>query len=289
MRKMWSALLLVVLFQAAAGAPWQRVISHGADLSPEDRVSVVRDFDLPPEVNPGQIPTVTVEHREEIDLLQQVAPAEEIGIRAVTSVYIEAQAQDSGIQVGTKNIDWVTPEMYANAMVTAGIRDIKAVVVAPSPAPGAPALAGIFKAYSRQSGREIAPAAREAAVHELVGASELGRSLGGDKAARFMTSVKEEVLSSKAATYNEIRGIVERVAGERNIELTDEQLGSVTNTMLRLSRLGLDPDQLRAQLKNFAQEAPETPGGISGLLARLLDFLQSLFQRLLGFVGRMLR
>ncbi|MGE5598339.1 MAG: DUF1002 domain-containing protein [Bacteroidota bacterium] len=269
--------------------PWQRVISFGADLTPEDRVAVVRDFALPPEVNTSQIPTVTVEHREEVELLQGVAPSELIGTKAVSSVYLEADRPGAGLLVNTKNITWVTPEMYANAMATAGVRDARAFVTAPVPVSGTAALTGIFKAFSNLSGRVLSPAAQEAAAQELVRTGELGQRYGKDEAATFMVRLKEEAIRTRAATMQEIEEVIARVAREQNLSLTTTEKQLLADYLARLTKLDLDLENLRAQLKNFADAGAREATGLDGLLARLLDFLRSLFQQLVGFVGRCLR
>ncbi|MGE5550535.1 MAG: DUF1002 domain-containing protein [Bacteroidota bacterium] len=286
MRRILVICLGLILFQAALGATWQRVISYGADLSPEERVSVVRDFALPPEVNPGQIPTVTVEHREEVELLKRVAAPEVIGTKAISSVYVEAAAAGTGLLVSAKNITWVTPGMFANAMATAGVRDARAFVTAPVPVSGTAALAGIFKAFSYLSGRTLSPSAQEAAADELVRTGELGQSLGQDQATEFMSRTKEEVVRSRATSYQEIRVTVERVAREQNLKLTEDQLRKVTDVMIRVSKLDLDLDRLRTQLKNFTVQPGRAATGLSGLIAQIVAFFQSLFKQLVGFVGR---
>ncbi|MGE5527812.1 MAG: DUF1002 domain-containing protein [Patescibacteria group bacterium] len=289
MRKLPAVVMAIAFCASALGAPWQRVISYGADLTPEERVSVVRDFGLPPEVDPGQIPTITVTHGEEAALLQRVAPPEAIGTRAVSSVYIERVAAGGGLSVSTRNITWVSPAMYANAMATGGVRDAKVIVTAPSPVSGTAALTGIFKAFSHLTGRTLPAPAEEAAAEELVGTGELGQNLGRERAASYMAAVKEELVESRVTTAAEIRSIVERVANEQKMNLTAEQLNRVTDIMVRISKLGLDLGDLRAQLKNFTQTRAKPAAGLSGLIAQVIAFFQSLFKQLVGFVGRFVR
>ena len=289
MRRPAVVAVMAVIAASVSTAAWERVISYGADLSPEDRISVLRDFALPPEVNPSQIPGVTVEHREEVALLQGVAPPEVIGTRAISSVYIENEEPGSGLLVSAKNITWVTPAMYANAMATGGVRDARVIVTAPSPVSGTAALTGIFKAFSYMTGRALSPAARETAAEELVRTGELGEKIGQEPATAYMARTKEEVVRSGAKSAAEIRAVVERVAREENLSLSEEQVRGVVDVMIRLSKLEISLDQLRAQLKNFAVETPRPATGIGGFIAQIIEFLQSLFKQLVGFVARMLR
>ncbi len=289
MRRIWIFLLLAILVFAALSAPWQQVISYGADLSPEDRVAVVRDFGIPANVDVSRIPSVNVSHGEEVQLLKDVAPASIIGTQAISSVYIENTVAGSGLLVSTKNITWVTPAMYANAMATGGVRDARAIVTAPSPVSGTAALTGIFKAFAYLTGRPLSPAAQEAAAEELVRTGELGQSIGRDRAAVFIERTKEEVVRTRATTYAEIRSITERVARAENLTLTEDQLRGVTDVMIRLSKLNLSLGNLQTQLKNFAEQAARPATGFGGLLARIIEFFQSLFRQLVGYVGRLFR
>ncbi len=131
--------------------------------------------------------------------------------------------------------------------------------------------------------------AREAAADELVRTGELGQSIGQERAVTFVERTKEEVVRTRATTYEEIRAVTERVAREENLSLSADQLRKVTDVMVRLSKLGLNLEQLRGQLRNFLVEPEKKATGIGGLIAQLIDFLQTLFKQLVGFVGRFLR
>jgi len=174
-------------------------------------------------------------------------------------------------------------------MVTGGVRDAKAVVTSPTPVSGTAALTGIFKAFALLSGVDLPAAAREAAAEELVRTGELGRDLGAGRAARFVARTKEEVVRTRAGTVTAIGEVVERVAREEKVTLTDEQERNLTDVMIRLSKLDLNVQQLQAQLKNYTQEEAEPATGIGGLIARFIDFIQNVFKQLLGFVGRVFR
>lgn len=60
------------------------------------------------------------------------------------------------IQIVTpSNITQVTSEMYANAMLTAGIQDASVQVAAPKAVTGHSALVGIYKAYEVTTGETL--------------------------------------------------------------------------------------------------------------------------------------
>ncbi|MGQ3339185.1 DUF1002 domain-containing protein, partial [Staphylococcus aureus] len=76
----------------------------------------------------------------------------QIGTKAISSASITLGEKDSGLNITTNNINWVTDEMYTNALITAGVKDAKIYITAPFEVSGTAALTGILKAYEVQSG-----------------------------------------------------------------------------------------------------------------------------------------
>ena len=224
-----------------------------------------------------------------VDFLLAEAPPADRGGFFLDCPRVETTSPGDGILVSAKNITWVTGAMYANAMATGGIRDARAIVTAPTPVSGTAALTGIFKAFSYLTGHSLSPAAEEGAAEELVRTGELGQSIGPDRAASFVERTKEEVVRTRATTYAEIRSVTERVAREQSLTLSEDQLRKVTDVMIRLSKLNLNLSSLRVQLKNFTEQAAQPATGISGFIAQIIAFFQSLFKQLAGFVGRLFR
>ncbi len=77
-----------------------------------------------------------------------------MGTRAISSVYVEKLPEGEGITVESKNITWVTNDMYRNAIVTAGIKDAKIIVAAPFEVSGTAALTGVMKAFEDLTGEK---------------------------------------------------------------------------------------------------------------------------------------
>ncbi len=114
---------------AATPAPaGQRVVTLGADLDAEQQQSILRIFG----VKEGEsVRQLTVTNAEERALLGDELPADVIGSKAISSALVETTAAGSGIKVERYNITFVTPAMYGNALVTAGVKDARVVVAAP--------------------------------------------------------------------------------------------------------------------------------------------------------------
>ena len=86
-----------------------------------------------------------VTNAEEHALLGETVPASYLGSRAVSSAYVRPMEAGSGLRISTHNITWVSRRMFAQALITAGVRDAEVIVAAPVPVSGTAALTGIFK------------------------------------------------------------------------------------------------------------------------------------------------
>jgi uncharacterized protein YpuA (DUF1002 family) len=70
-----------------------------------------------------------------------------------------------GLDVTTNNITWCAPEMYVNALATAGITDAKVIVAAPFDVSGTAALTGVYKAYEDITGQKLDENAKLVPAH----------------------------------------------------------------------------------------------------------------------------
>ncbi|MEW8988219.1 MAG: DUF1002 domain-containing protein, partial [Bacillus sp. (in: firmicutes)] len=84
-------------------------------------------------------------------------------------------------QITPENITEVTSEMYANALLTAGIEDAVVDVASPVKVSGHSALVGIYKAYDEGEGTELNQERTEVANEELTLATDLAKKEGLDE------------------------------------------------------------------------------------------------------------
>ena len=101
--------------------------------------------------------------------------------------------QATGLKVETKNINWVTEEMYINALATAGVKDASVYVTAPFSVSGTAALTGIIKAYEVSSDKVIPEDVKQAANQEMVTTAKLGDEIGTEQASALVTKIKEKM------------------------------------------------------------------------------------------------
>ena len=99
--------------------------------------------------------------------------------RMYSSAKITREEKGKGLTISIvtpENITEVTSEMYANAMLTAGIEDATVEVAAPKPVTGHSALVGIYKAYEVKTGETLDIERTDVANEELSVATELAKS-----------------------------------------------------------------------------------------------------------------
>ena len=266
----------------------QRIISYGADLTSQEKQTVSKEFPLPTNVKLNEIKALTVTNQEEWQLLKGLVPDEEIGTKAISSVFIERQDPGSGLELETKNLSLVTPHMIANALATAGVKDAKVVAVAPRLVSGTAALTGVFKSFEELTGTNLTEDAKRVAAEELIKTGNLGEAIGKERAATLLERTKERVVQEKTTVQAEIIKLVERSAREQDVTLSEEQKQDVAELLLKIEQLNIDLENLQEQMKNFREESPEgqAPEEPESLFSRLMSFIKSIVDQLFSFVGR---
>jgi uncharacterized protein YpuA (DUF1002 family) len=166
---------------------------------------------------------------------------------------VTLQAEGTGITVEANNITWVTPQMFKSVLITAGIGDALVKVSAPFPVSGTAALAGIYKAYEEAVGTTLDEAAKLLAGEELALTGQLGDILGQDEAAVLIAELKEEVVRQGLNTPEAIRPAIVEGAKQLGIDLSDGQIDMVTNLLLKIIEMDLDPKQLAEQVNSLAK------------------------------------
>lgn len=280
------AFLLGISTQAAKEA----VVTWGADLSAEDKTKVIKLMGIQPGKEP--LRELVVTNTEEHNLLGETVPASYLGTRALSSAYVEPLEAGNGIRVSTHNITWVSRRMFAQALVTGGVRDANVIVAAPVPVSGTAALTGIFKAFEVAVGEKLPEEAKRTAGEELYVTKQVGESVGHEKASRFMERIKEEVISRDLGGKAEIIQLIHRLEVELNIQLSASDVEKIADLMVRIKGLDLELDDLEMQLSQVSRRVDQMlstetglKGSVRSWLQRLLDLLAQLFDRFLSYVG----
>ncbi len=264
----------------------QAVISLGEDLTAKEKETVMGFFK---DWQEGKdVRFVSVSNDEERYYLQGKVDEKIIGSKAISSAYCELLDEGKGIEVQTENITSITPFMYANALITAGVEDARVIAAAPFEVSGTAALTGIIKAFETISGEELNENAKQTANQEMAETSELGNRIGRDNAEQIIFEVKRLVIDQNVSNPDEIRKIILQVSADFNIDLSDEDIERITDLMIKIEKLNLSAGQLGNQMQNLTRKLDEiqnTGQEAVGLVERLIAVLQDLINSIRNLVG----
>ncbi|MGI6704817.1 MAG: DUF1002 domain-containing protein [Clostridia bacterium] len=287
-KKVLSLLIGVVVFSvlfASSGlAAGEKVVSLGSNLSKAQRSEMLEYFDVDEE----DVKIITVTNKEEREYLAGIAPESKIGTRAISSAFVELMDEGEGITVETYNIDWVTEEMYASALTTAGVKDARVIAAAPFKVSGTAALTGITKAFEEISGKKLSKDAKEIANEELVKTGELGDEIGKDKAAALVKEIKEKVIKDGVKDPDRIYQIIIQIAGDLNINLSEKQIQELVSLMEKIAKLDISVADIQTQLKNiqgYLDKIARSQEEAKGILEQIRNF----FQKIVEWIQRILR
>ncbi|WP_409301476.1 DUF1002 domain-containing protein [Peribacillus sp. SCS-155] len=265
--------LLVPIKAFADAAVGQMTVTLGENLTEEQKKMLLSEMNAPEEAE-----ILTVSNEEEHKYLGDYIPKRLIGTKALSSSAITLEKSGTGLKVDSKNINWVTDEMYVNALATAGVKDASVYVTAPIPVSGTAALTGVIKAYELSTDKVIPEDVKQAANEEMVTTAKLGDEVGSDQAAALMTKIKEEMAANPPKTDADIRAIIESAAKDLGITLTDEQLQSLVDLFKKLKDLNIDWNAVGGQLDKAKEKVTaflKSEEG-QGFLDKLKDFFISL-------------
>ena len=283
--KLMSAILAVsILIPGIASADMQRgdmVVTLGENLTAEQKKLLLAEMDAPKDVE-----IVTVSNAEEHKYLDGKISSRLIGTKALSSSSITIAAKDSGITVKTKNINWVTEDMYKNALATAGLRDAEIYVTAPFEVSGTAALTGLIKAYEVTTDTKISEEQKQAANEEMVETAKLGDQIGTEEATTLVETIKEEIAVNPPQNDEELRTIIVQAAEKLGITLTDGQIQSLIDLFNKLQDLGIDWNKVGEQLNaakekvtNYlkSEEGQSFLDKLKAFFVSLIDAIKSLF------------
>ncbi|MGI6373329.1 MAG: DUF1002 domain-containing protein [Caldicoprobacterales bacterium] len=279
------ALMLLLLFPLTALADSEDiVVTLGGDLNESQQNEMLKLFG----VDRDEVKILTVTIDEERQYLGGLVSDDKIGKRTISSAYVELLEKGEGIEVDTHNITWVTREMYANALVTAGVENAKVIAAAPFKVSGTGALTGIMKAFEAVTGKELDEEAKEAANEELVTTGELGEVIGKDEAAALIKEIKERIAELKTKDEGEIRKIVIEISANLNINLTDEQIEQIVQLMKKISNLDLNVEKIASQIEKIAGSLDDVKKVVTenkGVIKKILEAIERFFAWLRSLLG----
>ena len=162
------------------------------------------------------------------------------------------------------NITQVTSEMYANAMLTAGVQDAVVEIAAPKPVTGHSALVGIYKAYEVRGGK-LDPERTDVANDELSVATRLTEDAGVDEAkvSELLTEIKKQIAEQNPASREDVEKIVSEQLGNLKIELSEKDRQMLIDIMDRIRQLDIDFSKWSDQLNDLSKTIEEKLGNLA--------------------------
>ncbi|KOP82530.1 DUF1002 domain-containing protein [Cytobacillus solani] len=201
-----------------------------------------------------------------------------------SSAKITLKDSGSGLyinQVTPENITEVSDEMYANALLTAGIQDAVVDVASPVKVSGHSALVGIYKAYDEGEGTELNTEHTEVANEELSLASKLAQQEGldKDKISELLTEIKKEIAAQNPATKEDIEKIINEQLKTLEIKLSPEDRQLLVDLFEKMRSLNINFDNVKSQLEDLSKDIQnriEEAVGDKGFLQAIGDFFKNL-------------
>lgn len=276
------AFLLITTPILADSTVGTEIISLGADLSEEQRTIILNEF------NAEKAIIIEVTNAEEHNYLGEIISEDKIGNIAISSAKLTLLDDGSGIDVDiSDNIDYITEDMYRNALITAGIRDADVEITAPFKVTGTGALTGILKAYESATGSPIPEEVKKIANEELVITSELSKQIGEIDTTKIVNEIKIAFSENMPENEAEAREIIVNISNYYNVNLNEEQINQLVELFMKMKNSNIDWEGVAKTAQKYSQKAAEFLSSEEGqsflqtlknLLNTFIDWITNLFR-----------
>ena len=199
-----AAVMTASLVAAPAYADSRVVATIGADLTPAQKQTVIDYFGS----NMDGAGIIYVTNEDEHAHLDGYIPYEQIG-NATYSCALICPTTSGGIHVRAANLNYVTADMLASALSSAGVRNADVIAICPFKVSGTGALTGVLLAYETATGQPLDQAKKDVATQELVVTQTISNQVGSDAATLIVNDVKANVIMNNVTDESQIDAIVE--------------------------------------------------------------------------------
>lgn len=199
-----AAVMTASLVAAPAYADSRVVATIGADLTPAQKQTVIDYFGS----NMNGADIIYVTNADEHAHLDGYIPNEQIG-NATYSCALICPTTSGGIRVRAANLNYVTADMLASALSSAGVRNADVIAICPFKVSGTGALTGVLLAYETATGQPLDQTKKDVATQELVVTQTISNQVGPDAATLIVNDVKANVIMNNVTDESQIDAIVE--------------------------------------------------------------------------------
>lgn len=233
-----------------------KVVTLGADLTDEQKNTMMKYF----KADANQVQIITVNNQDERNYLGKYISSEQIGTRTLSCAYVKP-TQSGGIKVRTANLNYVTCNMLANALSTAGISNCEAVAACPYEVSGTGALTGVMMAYESASGKQLDSTKKDLATKEVVVTGDVAKQVGGDNATNIINQAKLQIIGDNVQNADEIYNIVNNIAVQNNVSLSSDELTTITALLQEIVQQNYDIQDMKQTLESIQQNLNKTSDG----------------------------
>lgn len=277
--------LMVTMFIPTAFADavvGDKIVTFGANLSDKQKDSLMQEMG----VEEKEVDMVSVSIDEEINYLGSYIPRGKIGSKSYSSGIITIEKSGTGLSIKTNNVNWVTEDMYRNALITAGITDATIYITAPFEVSGTAALTGVFKAYESSSNEKIDEDTKQVANEEIVRTAEIAEKVGSDLATDLMNRIKEEIANKKITSNEEMAALITQITNEMGIALTPAELDKLVGLFMKMQELDINWDEIqnsidsaREKVSDFvnSEEGQGFIQNVKDVMIGIIDWITGLF------------
>ena len=217
-----AAVMAASLVAAPAYADSRVVATIGADLTAAQKQTVIDYFGS----SMANADLIYVTNADEHAHLDGYVPYEQIG-NATYSCALICPTSSGGIHVRAANLNYVTADMLASALSTAGVRNADVIAICPFKVSGTGALTGVLLAYETATGQPLDQTKKDVATQELVVTQSLSNQVGSDVATLIVNDVKANVVMNNVTDESQINTIVDNTVN--NIVNNNTTVNNTTN------------------------------------------------------------
>ena len=236
-----------------AMADASKVVTLGADLTDEQKNTMMKYF----KADASQVQIITVNNQDERNYLGKYISSAQIGTRTLSCAYVKP-TQSGGIKVRTANLNYVTCNMLANALSTAGVSNCEAVAACPYEVSGTGALTGVMMAYETASGKQLDSTKKDLATKEVVVTGDVAQQVGGDNATNIINQAKLQIIGDNVQNAYEIYNIVNNIAIQNNVSLSSDELNTITALLQEIVQQNYDIQEMKQTLESIQKNLDKT-------------------------------
>lgn len=267
------------------------IVTLAHNLDEKQKFEVLNFFNVVAE----EVPLVEVFIEDEYKYLGEFISKERMGNKTMSSAKIEIMEPGFGVEVTTNNISWVSEAMYANSLITAGVKDAKVTVTAPMSVSGTGALTGVLKAYDLYEEVELNEENKEIANEEMVKTAELSDEIGRDEADELLTRIKDMIANEKFDSREDLELGIQKILDDMGITIDEKTMENLVDLYYKMSKLDIDWEQVGDQIKNLKDNVLDIVGNIDfdekkeqaeGFFAKVVEFFSSIFESISGLFSK---